>query len=89
MGLIGQGQYEFNAFGQFRGALNTPQGPIQAQGTWQVIGQQLGMQGMYAYTMLPYNMLPYALVVQVTQSQAGWFAGITSAGEQVTLQKIG
>jgi hypothetical protein len=88
-GAAGYGQVIYYPNGQFNLAFNTPQGPIQAQGIAQLIGTQLSLQGVYAFTAMPLISMPYALVIQVTQVGQGVFYAMSAMQEQIMFQKMG
>jgi hypothetical protein len=87
--VIGYGQVNIDGSGGFALTLNTPNGMVQAQGRWQMMGAQMALQGAYALAAMPYQSFPYNLIIQITGAGPAGFAAVSQTGEQVAFQRIG
>jgi hypothetical protein len=86
--LGGYGQIVCFPNGQFQSGLMTPQGEIGAQGTWQMAGNQVALQGVYAFVLQPFNQLPYSLVMTVNTYNQSTINFVAMSGELVVWQRM-
>jgi len=86
-GVSGQLRVELFANGLFNGQLMTPMGLTTVQGQWQAnpVTSQIGLQGMQTNG---FQTIPYVVMVQVGGFDQQRITGVTSAGEQVTWQRV-
>jgi hypothetical protein len=86
--VSGYGQLRLDASGTFAGQFNTPAGPTQLQGRWQMVGPQIALQGTYNLLAMPWQVLPYALMLQVTGVGPAGFSAAANSGDQCTFQRM-
>lgn len=87
--VTGYGRLTLDVSGAFNAQFNTPAGPTQAQGGWQMNGPQLILQGSYYLLAMPYQVMPYMVALQITGVGPNGFGGVASNGDQVALQRVG
>lgn len=87
-GLGGYGQVVCMPNGQFQSRLMTAQGEIGAAGGWQFAGNQIALQGTYAFALNPFNVLPYSLVMVITNYQPALINFTAMSGELVVWQRL-
>jgi hypothetical protein len=87
-GAAGYGQVVCYANGQFQSNLMTPQGEIAIAGGWQMAGNQVGLQGMFAFALNPFNRLPYSLILTINNYNQGAINFTALTGEKVVWQRI-
>ena len=85
--IMGQLRLELFSNGQFRGQLMSPMGMTSIEGQWQTdpATNQIGLQGMQSNG---FQTIPYVVLVQVTSFNPQQIVGVTSAGEQVSWQRL-
>ena len=88
-GASAYGEYLFMPSGLFTGQLMTPLGPTYAEGNWQLLGNQLVLQGTQALVANPWQVVPYAFGLQIMQAGDDMFSGVTTGNEQVYFQRLG
>jgi hypothetical protein len=86
-GPIGQMHLQLLPDGLFRGQLTSPMGTSSVEGQWQAdpTQNQVGLQGVQTDG---FNTIPYGFIIQVSAFDQRQVHGITSAGEQVTWQRL-
>jgi hypothetical protein len=88
-GNNGYGEFIFNGDGSFYAQQTTPMGVYQVSARWQWMNPQVvGVQGLYASTLMPYNQMPYSLAVQIMNVGPGNFAGVSQTGDQIFCQRL-
>lgn len=88
-GNSGYGEFIFNGDGSFYAQQTTPMGVYQVNARWQWMNPQVvGVQGLYASTLMPYNQMPYSLAVQIMSVGPGNFTGVSQTADQIYCQRI-
>ena len=64
------------------------QGEIGAAGGWQLAGNQIALQGTYAFALNPFNVLPYSLIMTITNYQPALINFTAMSGELVVWQRL-
>ncbi len=87
-GVYGSGTYIFAPNGAFSARLSNPMGTFDAQGQWNLYGNQMGLQGMQWPVMWPANQMPYMTVLHINDASPVLFRGSTAGGEVFVCQRV-
>lgn len=89
IGMVAKGSFIFYPQQTFAARIQNAMSFVDVQGTWQLNGNQLMLQGMQWSVTMPYNQIPYGTLLMINDASPVMFRGSTSGGEVFVCQRTG